>query len=423
MTQLETLTARVLEKLVKTPEEMALWDKGSRFYLMKKVLLLAASPEDLAALEKQWTDINVDLQSAGLGEEMSVSLEFYALVKERDKIFFDKLLNDPVFSGPLAIVTGGFHTAGLSARLREAGISYITIAPDLNKETADESLYKIRMTEGGGRKGEGTKFKTPSAIRPPGSQTLSELRNAIDGVDEKFARAYQVLVRTKDVRKAVAAFTGEAVPVSPLEGASSPAVKDGLRRKTGKRTVRTSEFQENEFMGKPRSEQLRQVRLWLAEAPVSRVSAMLVSSVSIMKKLLEEKNVPKLVERIAQNGDALVLLQDVPADKVPELLWGPQGFAGPHTTELFRAPDMDALIERTPRFRQMARKHPFAVMKDGYQSDAYVALPEHPASLVLYRIITLNPNLYQAARSQTFLSLLQDLVMEVLSEESAQRSA
>lgn len=399
--QVAILTERVLGKLIKKPEETALWDKIERFYLAKRVLLLKAVPSDLKKIENEKAALEPELSEAGLGAALTLSLEFYDRVQKRDAVFFDKIMNDPALQGPIAIVTGGFHTDGLSQKLREAGISYITIMPELGEGTSDEQLYAKRMRE----------MRTAD-------QALSELRNATAWVDKQFAAAYTVLLQTKDVRKAVAVFSGNTVPVSAPEKVSHlRAAKKIFPQKSVEVPISASPLKESEFMAQDRTVQLATVRGWLDRVRSSREKVLLVSQASTLKKMLPEQTVPPLVAAIVQNNDTLVLIQDLPLTEIPESLLAPRGM------ERFDVKDMDTLITQTPKFQRLAKKHPFAIMKDGYQSDASIVLPEAPVSLVLYRIVALNPDLYRAAKNPEFLRLLQDLVAEIIGQELPQKAA
>lgn len=399
--QIGTLKDRVLDKMIKSPEERTLWNKTERFYLAQKFLLLRAVPSDQEKIQTEKAALETEVAEAGLTEAFALSLEFYARVQERDGVFFDKIMNDPALGGPVAIVTGGFHTDGLSQKLRQAGVSYITIAPELGTEASGEKLYLTRMQE-----------------TRPDAQTLSELRNATAWADERFAAAYTVLLQTKDVRKAVAAFQGNAVPASAAEKAPRlRASQKVFATGTAENSVPVSLLKESEFIAQSRAEQLATVRNWLEKSKSSQEKILLVSQASVLKKMLPEKTVPDLVAAIVQNNDTLVLVQDLPLTEVPESLLAPRGM------ERFDVEDIDTLIRRTPKFLRLAKKHPFAIMKDGYQSDAYVVLPEAPVSLVLYRIVALNPDLYRAAKDPEFLKLLQNLVTEIIGQESAQKAA
>jgi hypothetical protein len=255
-----------------------------------------------------------------------------------------------------------------------------------------------------------------SEIPHPASSTLSELRNAIRWIDDRFPESYEVLLQTRDVREAKKLFLGNsasapgpAKPSGPMKEKRATAGQPGA-------TARIPELRVNEFMAAPRPEQLKTVRGWLTRGQERHEKAMLVSSVSILTRVLLEKNAEKLLEQAVTGGDVVALAQDVPVKEMPAALSSMRGI------DRFEAADIGALIERTPRFQRLAKKRPFAIMENGHPGGAYVVLPEKPVSLMLFRIVTLNPNLYQAAKDAAFLALLQDLVSEILSQESSGKS-
>lgn len=404
--QIETLTDRVLGKLVRTPNEKALWERTVRFYLAERILLLQASPADMKAYEREQLPFESELAGAGLSEALALSIQFYDAVKKRDEIFFNRIMNDPSLAGNIAIVTGGFHTDGLSKRFRDAGVSYITITPELGGTSMNEKLYNERMT----KDASGTVLEKGRTV--PDRNTLSELRNAIAWIDDRFPESYEVLLQTRDVREAKKLFLGGAVVASrpsrisqlSREGRILPESRLGT-------TVNASELRVSEFMATPRPEQLETVRRWMAQGPERREKAMLVSSTSILTRILLEKGAMKLLEDAVNNGDIVALAQDVPVTVLPETLPSLRG------VERFEAADIETLVAKTPRFQRLAKKRPFAIMENGRPSGAYVVLPEKSVSLVLFRIVTLNPGLYQAARNPAFLALLESLVTDILSQE------
>ncbi len=411
--QIETLTDRLLGKIVRSPEEKALWEKTERFYLARRILLLQASPADIKSYESEKSLGEAELASAGLSEALSLSIDFYEVVKKRDEIFFNRVMNDPSLAGNLAIVTGGFHTDGLSQRFRDAGISYITITPELGGTPMNEKLYNARIAEEGQAPfGENKKGTSPQ------STTLSELRNAIAWIDDRFPESYEALLQTRDVREAEKVFLGGAAAVSgPARGSHLSRKEKIAPRLNAETATRAVEFRANEFMGKPRLEQFQTVRGWLSEGREPREKAMLVSSASILIRILLEKGAEKLLEDAVSNGDIVALAQDVPVAVLPESLPSLRGI------ERFEATDIATLVEKTPRFQRLARKRPFAIMENSRNFGAYVILPEKSISLVLFRIITLNPGLYQAAKDPAFLALLENLVTEILSQEAPGKAA
>lgn len=143
--QIEEAIIAIQNKLFKSDNEKDLAARSERFYLAKKVLTLQATPDDIEQFEKQNADITADLQKAGLEKSLAAATRFYRLAKKRDEMFYKKIISRKFFKEDVAIVTGGFHTHGLSAHLRASGISYIVISPDLANQPMDEKLYEKRM--------------------------------------------------------------------------------------------------------------------------------------------------------------------------------------------------------------------------------------------------------------------------------------
>ncbi len=381
MAQIETLTGRILEKLVKTQEEKVLWEKSERLYLMEKILFLKATPSDLKSVEREKADFDMEIEEAGLTEDLSSAAYFYTMVKQRDDLFYEKVMKDPFLEGSIAIVTGGFHADGLSQKFRDAKISYTTLIPELGNEPPNERLYLERMRED-----------------RAASQTLSELQNATATIDNKFFASYELLLQTKDVRKAVMNFMGSAPGF--LKESRSFGVLDVKK-----------------FMTLSREEQLSQVRAWLNLAGTIQEKAMLVTQLSILKNMLQDSGVQIQIDSIVRSGDILAMVQDVPVMETPEGLLAPRGI------ERFEVKDIEALLTQNPKFQKLAKRFPFVIMKEGYQNPVFVVLPEKPVSLKLYRMIALNPELYRASRNPEFLILLEGLVDEVMAKKSAGKSA
>jgi hypothetical protein len=410
-TQVETLTSRVLEKLVKTPEEKALWEKTGRFYLAKRILLLQATPSDMTAYKSEKSSLESELAGAGLLEGLALSLVFYETVKKRDEIFFEKIMTDPSLTGNIAIVTGGFHTDGLSQKFRDAGISYITITPELGGASMNEKLYEKRMAE--------PLRDRVSVTQRPGlkradDQTLSELRNRID-MDEDFPPAFEILKQTRDIRRAEVRFTGNAASIS-----NSSRIARGDK---GRGAVDVSELIKPEFTTLFRADQLEKVREVLEFASVNsgHVRAALVTDVDAINKLFSLENVPALVRQLFGRGDFLVF----PEGESPVTMRLPEDLHATHGVKLFKAVDLKTLLTHSQEFRQFAMLHPYAitVMRNGTPpSTDFVVLPETPEAFVLYWLIAQDRGLYRNARKPEFLQLLLSLVAEIQAQELPKKS-
>jgi hypothetical protein len=417
--QIETLTGRVLEKLVKTPQDRSFWEKTGRFYLAKRILLLQATPSDMAAYGREKSSLESELAGAGLSEGLALSLDFYETVKKRDEIFFEKIMTDPSLAGNIAVVTGGFHTDGLSQKFRGAGISYITITPDLSGASMDEKLYNERMRDNRGTEnGERIANTLPegrSPVRTPiGGQTLSEFQNAIAWIDECFFDALEVLFQTKDVRKAIRSFLGESIRITDPEKIRRLAAQGRLHKNQKSDLTEVSSLREQEFLELPRSKQIEIFRQWRQTAEEARHRSMLVSSVDVLQKMLASAKTEERVKALTGRGDLLALLQDVaPSETPPALLM--------RGIERFQAPDLDA-IQKNPLFLGYARQRPYVIMKNNYQSKNRVVVDEDPVWLELLPVLTLSAQLYENARDRSFLELLKALQVEVLSQELPKKS-
>jgi len=418
MDQIGTLTRRILEKLVKSPEERALWEKTERFYLAKKILLLQATPEDLKSYAAEKPLLEVELTTAGLASSLALSVEFYDTVKKRDEIFFQRITADPALSGDIAVVTGGFHTDGLSQKFRDAGISYITITPELGNTAANEVLYETRMKDDRESIGAGSNPGTPSSIRNPSASTLSELQNSVSSADERFLKALDVLFQTKDVRKAVRVFRGETVAVSNSNKIRDLTARKRLRKNAGPETVSSLDLKVPEFMTLlTHEEQMETVRALMKRADQSKRRPALISSIRALLKIASFQNASALVERALKSGDPIALLKD---GELPEELLR-AGQAG--KMRVFEAEDMQSMILGTPQFSSFILHHPPVVVMNDYASEKYPVLEARPESLILYPIITLSESLYLAAKNNPdFCNRLAGLVNEVLSQEAVQGS-
>lgn len=418
--QIETLTRRVLEKLFRAPEEKALWEKTERFYLAKKILLLEASPGDLKIYEREKTSLETELAANGLSEALALSLEFYETVKKRDQVFFDKILSDPSLAGNIAVVTGGFHTDGLSERFREAGISYITIAPDLGGEAANKKLYNERMAASTGQPPlQSLALQTKPVFDRAERQTLSELQNSIAETDERFLEALKVLFQTKDVRKAVRVFRGETVAVSKDDKIRDLAARKRLRKNAGPETVSALNLKVSEFMTTlTHEEQLSAVKALLARAERPEHKPALISTVEALSRMAERPDASTRVVRALQSGDPVALLKN---GSLPENL---RLAASSGRVEFFevQAGGMNAMVIDAS-FLAFIRHHPPVIILNHYANGKYPVLEEKPESLALFRIITLSPELYQAAKDPKFLKRLEGLIAEILSQELAAKAA
>ncbi|MBI1870652.1 MAG: AAA family ATPase [Chlamydiae bacterium] len=90
----------------------------------------------------------IDYESPDFGEIFNLSQKFYTQVLKRDKIMFEKSLKliQEKKLPCAALVVGGFHTEGITKKLKEAKIGYWVIAPRMTGHD-DRSAYFRKMKE------------------------------------------------------------------------------------------------------------------------------------------------------------------------------------------------------------------------------------------------------------------------------------
>ncbi|MBI2095248.1 MAG: hypothetical protein HYT89_03675 [Candidatus Omnitrophica bacterium] len=134
-----------LFKLTLTPREYGEYRDLSRDFgiarlagfLNKKIMELEDFYESVAALEE------------GYDEAVRRAEDFYALTAARDLHFVDRAAEkmDKESQNEAVLITGGFHTAGLKALLKERGISYVSLTPQVLHETNLARYEKIILNQ------------------------------------------------------------------------------------------------------------------------------------------------------------------------------------------------------------------------------------------------------------------------------------
>jgi uncharacterized protein with ATP-grasp and redox domains len=137
----------VKESLFRNEAERQLDQKGERLKLIEKLAKLELSREEWETLKF------VDRGSWVVDrEKLKSNVAFYENAEKRDEAFFrnlTKLLSKRSHSAiripqSAMLIAGGFHTAGLTKRFKNAGISYVLITPQIN-HIPEKSLYRDHM--------------------------------------------------------------------------------------------------------------------------------------------------------------------------------------------------------------------------------------------------------------------------------------
>lgn len=141
LSDLMSLERQAYAFLAKTPEAMDLVKKSRANYLAEKLADFSLTPEE-------WKEY----KTVSDGEKDLTSFEsFYQEADSRDHAMAEnvlKAIKGTKGSGVSIIVTGGFHSPGLTAHLTQAGATVISIVPKIDKlETTQGATYLSVFTQ------------------------------------------------------------------------------------------------------------------------------------------------------------------------------------------------------------------------------------------------------------------------------------
>ncbi len=184
--ELQNFTREIEDTLIAIPEEREIADKYRQLTLLKDLVNLELTREQLEQYEKtpeaylslllesgdksshpersegsQVRDssaFGLRMTNAESFHTMNEALEFYRLALERDKAFsrnLAKLLKDEKAKAAI-VVAGGFHTEGFERNLKEQGYSYSVITPKIQSLEGQEMYAEVMQ----GKLSYGPQFKT-----------------------------------------------------------------------------------------------------------------------------------------------------------------------------------------------------------------------------------------------------------------------
>jgi FMN phosphatase YigB (HAD superfamily) len=165
MAELESFIGSVCSDLFATPESKAiskldkqlrLLEKLSKFELSRSewIEISAAHNAQRSTNRTETKEIQMlgnDVLSVWNSEEVKVFLSFYEIALKRESVFISRVngllsvnKRSVLRAARCAVVTGGFHTEGLAAKLKEQGIAYAVVSPAM-KEIPQDNLYFDHM--------------------------------------------------------------------------------------------------------------------------------------------------------------------------------------------------------------------------------------------------------------------------------------
>jgi len=137
--EIQKLQKHILGSLIQTEDERSFIKKFEHYLLIKKLLTLELT-------RKEWDEVK---DSAS--DRFQLALNFYRLAQKRDTLMIQKLL-DTFLSphrgegqgegGPAILITGGFHTQGLTESLSAKGISFAVVTPPHHRDPRKQQISK-----------------------------------------------------------------------------------------------------------------------------------------------------------------------------------------------------------------------------------------------------------------------------------------
>ncbi len=177
--EIKVLFLRILDKLAETPHQKALLALYREEELVRKLLNLELTRKDwqevlaredlmsidsmVARLKDTGTAVNneknlpqSDFEKRSVNgdfrkqvlEVQDAAYKFYEAALKREDVFFEKIsavMREKSLSKAV-LITGGFHTEGITELLREHEVSYGILTPRLS-ENSDENLYRSVMLQ------------------------------------------------------------------------------------------------------------------------------------------------------------------------------------------------------------------------------------------------------------------------------------
>jgi cellulose synthase/poly-beta-1,6-N-acetylglucosamine synthase-like glycosyltransferase len=147
--ELQLFLPEVEASLIKTPAQRGLADKYQKLYLLKDLISLEMTHQELSRYQKEADAYGSFMVDPAFKQDLSPALDFYQAALERDKAFMTKIeaMMKDKKQTTVAVVAGGFHTNGLESILKEKGISYAVVMPKIASLSGQENYSRVMKGE------------------------------------------------------------------------------------------------------------------------------------------------------------------------------------------------------------------------------------------------------------------------------------
>ncbi len=413
LSEIETLTTEVKVKLMVTEPEKQLDLKAERMALAAKILTLKAVPKDLEVFLKDEAAILEILQPLGLEASLATSKKFYELAKTRDQIFFEKITKDADLASDIAVVTGGFHTDGLSAQLRAAGISYVVVTPDLGGTSPNDELYHkmLRMS---------TAPKTETQTLSPEIKAVNDSRFDPTLKTEIEAASASARVDAAKVEDKLLTQLGISETATSPSSAATPTADQPALSATDQ-TALVEDIFKRAFVTEA------------APAIPGEQKLVLALEVPTLSKLTEDPEGLRYWQvLVKKHGLIIYAINNNSQGMLPEILMDAVSSGTGKQAAQVRLKTVEGPLEllKTPDFKNLVAKKPdhvaFILTKpeELRTRDArLLALPAEPVSLIIFRMALLDPKLRAMAETPEGFSSIKSILEGLDSFKQFRQSA
>ncbi|MDP3921396.1 MAG: hypothetical protein Q8R76_11390 [Candidatus Omnitrophota bacterium] len=169
----------VTNALIESSEERELIGLYRDHYVLTKLLHLELRRDDYGLVRERADSFKPSVFSArvetvpheGIDKVFEEALRFYELAEKREEIMMGHMMRQLETSGVerAVLITGGFHTDGLLARMKEEGLSFVSIIPRMNYiEPHDNYVNQVMLKEKLGPRDDAVTNSNPGRQPAPG---------------------------------------------------------------------------------------------------------------------------------------------------------------------------------------------------------------------------------------------------------------
>lgn len=144
--EIQALEETVIQKLLKTDDERAVWSLSRQFELIENLLALKLGPSDFEKVLnlpqhflQEWQRLIGDLNTSLLQRSIEEARGFYQAAQAREKAMIEKAENVISAEGDsaIALIVGGFHYDPLASAFEKMGYTVVKITPRFSVKDLD----------------------------------------------------------------------------------------------------------------------------------------------------------------------------------------------------------------------------------------------------------------------------------------------